>query len=393
MGKRILIMSASVGSGHMRAADALAKAFRSLPDVEQVFNDDALEHTNMLYKELMSSLYTVLSGIAPDFLGWWYEKSNEPWKSDAVLRTVERMNTGPLVEYVKDINPDAIVCTHFTPAGVIAHLIAQGKLDAQLGIVVTDYHFHAFWLQRAFHWYFVPTEENKVHMIALGLPDDRIKVTGIPVDPSFSEPVDRDAVLKKYDLVPDRPVLLISGGALGVSPAGVIVKWLLELGDATQFVIVCGRNEKLKAEVEEMVAGRHGTYRVLGFTTEMRQLMGVASLLVSKPGGLITAEALALGLPMVIIEPVGGQEEHNADMLLENGIAIKCAESTLLPYKVGRLLADPERLRAMSANARRLGHPDAALRVAKTVLRHDELEPTIITPQEEERLRRQAEEQ
>jgi processive 1,2-diacylglycerol beta-glucosyltransferase len=393
MGKRILIMSASVGTGHVRAGEALAKAFRARPEVEEVVCDDALEHTNPLYKELNSSLYAVLSEVAPDFLGWWYEQTNEPWKSDKVLRTVERLNTRPLVDFVKDFRPDGIVCTHFTPAGVLSHLIARGELDAQLGVVVTDYHFHAFWLMRAFHWYFVAHDEDRVHMTELGLPADRIRVTGIPIDPAFADPLDRGPVLEKFDLRPDRPILLVSAGALGVSPAGVIVRRLLTLGDVAQMVIVCGRNERLRAEIEELVVGRPGTYRVIGYTTEMRELLGVADLLLSKPGGLITSEAMACGLPMVMFDPVGGQEVRNAYVLLENGAAIKCAESTLLPYKVGRLLANPERLAQMRSNARRLGRPGSALSIARIVVGDEELEPTIITREEEQRLRRQVEEQ
>jgi len=393
MGKRILLMSASVGSGHTKAADALAKAFRSFPDVQEVVCDDALDHTNTLYKEMNSSLYAVLSELAPDFLGWWYERTNEPWKSDKMLRAVESLNTGPLVQFVKDVRPDTIVCTHFTPAGVISNLIAQEKLDAQLSVVVTDFHFHAFWLTRAFHWYFVAQEEDKIHMQALGLPDEHIRVTGIPVDPAYAEPIDRVAVRARFDLRPDLPVLLLSAGTLGLGPAAIVMRRLLELGDDVQIVVVCGRNEKLKTEVEEMVQSRTNFCRVIGYTTEMRNLMGAADLMLSKPGGLITAEALACGLPIAIFDPVGGQEIRNADMLLENGAAIKFGESTLIAYKVGKLLKDANRLRQMSENARRLGRPDAAMRIAQTVLRHDEVPPAIITPQDEARLRKQVEEQ
>jgi processive 1,2-diacylglycerol beta-glucosyltransferase len=391
MTKRILILSASVGSGHVRAAEALARAFRAFPDVE-VYCDDALEHTNLLFKELNASLYAVLSEVAPDFLGWWYERTNDPWSSDKVQRAIELLNTGPLVAYVNDLRPDCIVCTHFTPAGAVAHLISKGQLDTQLGVVVTDFHFHANWIMRAFHWYFVAQEEDRVHVQALGIPAERVHVTGIPIDPDFALPVNREEVLARYGLPPDRPVLLVSGGSLGVSPAASVVKRLLELGDAIGAVVVCGRNEKLKQEVEEVVAGRTA-FRVLGFTNEMRDLMGAADLIVSKPGGLTTAEALACGLPMCILDPIGGQEEHNADVLLENGAAIKCPEITLLPYKVGKLLADRPRLERMRENARRLGRPDSAAAVARIVLEEPELPPKIITHEEGERLRRQVREQ
>lgn len=388
MKNRILIMSASVGSGHVRAADALARVFRGRADVEEVFCDDALEHTNPLYKEINSSLYAVLAELAPDFLGWWYERTNDPWRSDRLLRAIELLNTRPLVEFIKDFRPTSVVCTHFTPAGVMAHLIAKEKINAQLSVVVTDFHFHAFWIVRAFHWYFVAHEEDKVHMQALGFPGERIRVTGIPIDPAFSEPVDRRAVCARFDLHPDRPTLLVSAGALGVSPASVVVKRLLELGDQVQAVVICGKNQKLKSEIEDTVAGKSGTYRVIGYTTEMAELMAVSHLLLSKPGGLTTSEALARGLPMVVLDPVGGQEERNAEFLLENGAAIACSESTLLSYKVGKLLQDRDRLKQMSENAKRLGRPYAARDIASFVLHH-ELPPRIITPEEEVRLRRQ----
>jgi processive 1,2-diacylglycerol beta-glucosyltransferase len=392
MTKRILILSASVGSGHVRAADALARAFRAYPGVE-VFCDDALEHTNLIFKELNASLYAVLAEIAPNFLGWWYERTNDPWSSDRVQRAFELLNTGPLVAYVKDLRPDCIVCTHFTPAGAVAHLLSKGQLDTQLGVVVTDFHFHANWIMRAFHWYFVAQEEDRVHGEALGFPADRVHVTGIPIDPDFARPVNREEVLARYRLSPDRPLLLVSGGALGLGPAGSVVKRLLDLGEGVQAVVVCGKNEKLKQEVEEAVAGRTESFRVLGYTTEMRDLMGAADLLVSKPGGLTTAEALACGLPMCILDPIGGQEEHNADVLLENGAAIKCVEITLLAYKVGKLLADRPRLQRMRDNARRLGRPDAAAAVARVVLEEPGLPPKIITYEEGERLRRLVREQ
>src|SRR5262245_43783372 len=188
MTKRILIMSASVGSGHVRAAEALAKVFRASPEVAEVICDDALDYTNFIFRELNSSLYAMLSEMAPDFLGWWYERTNEPWQSDKILRALERLNAGPLVSFINAFRPDRIVCTHFVPAGVVSHLTARCRLDAQLSVVVTDFPFHAFWIVHAFHWYFAAHEEDKVHMQALGLPGERIRVTGIPIDPVFAEP-------------------------------------------------------------------------------------------------------------------------------------------------------------------------------------------------------------
>lgn len=389
--KRILILSASVGSGHVKAADALARAFRARADVEEVLSDDSLDHTNVLHKQLYSTLYKQLSSLLPEFLGWWYESSDDPWVSDKGRLALDLPQALPLINLVREFRPDSIICTHFMPAGVLSFLIGLGRLEAELGIVVTDFHFHAFWITRAFHWYFVAQEEDKIHMEGLGLPGDRIHVTGIPVEPEFSRPVDRAAVLQGLRLDPEKPMLLVAGGALGLSPATAVVRRLLQLDRNFQAVICCGKNTDLKSDIEELVAGKEDRFRVLGYTNEMPSLLGAATLLLSKPGGLTTAEALARGLPMVVLDPIGGQEERNSDVLLEAGAAVKCTEVTVLNHKLQRLLDDPKRIAAMRENALALGRPNAAADVAKIVLESPPRKPATISRQREKALRKRFE--
>ncbi len=391
--KRILILSASVGSGHVMAADALAQSFRARADVEEVLVDDSLDHTNVLHKQLYSTLYKQLSKQLPKFLGWWYESSDEPWVSDKGRVALDLTQALPLINLVREFKPDSIICTHFMPAGVLSYLIGIGRLDAELGIAVTDYHFHAYWITRAFHWYFVAQEDDKIHMEGLGLPGERIHVTGIPIEPEFARPVDRATVLSRQQLDPAKPTLLVAGGALGLSPAIAVVRRLLQLDRDFQAVIVCGKNAVLQKDIEALTAGRGDRFRVLGYTKEMPDLLGAATLLLSKPGGLTTAEALARALPMVILDPIGGQEERNSDVLLEAGAAVKCTEVTVLNHKLGRLLDDPGRIAAMSENARRLGRPSAAADIARIVMESPERKPAIISRQREKALRKRIEAQ
>lgn len=391
--KRILILSASVGSGHVKAADALAKAFRAREDVEEVLVDDSLDHTNVLHKQLYSTLYKRLSAALPEFLGWWYESSDDPWVSDKSRLALDLPQALPLINLVKEFKPDSIICTHFMPAGVLSYLIKAGRLDVELGIVVTDFHFHAFWITRAFHWYFVAQEEDKIHMEGLGLPGERIHVTGIPVEPEFETPVDAAAVLRRYDLDPLKPTLLVAGGTLGLSPATAVVKRLLQLDRDFQVIVACGKNVDLKRDVEELTVDHRKRFRVLGYTTEMPDLLGAATLLLSKPGGMTTAEALARGLPMVVLDPIGGQEEKNSDVLLEAGAAVKCTEVTVLNHKLKRLLDDPARIVAMGQNARALGRPHAAANVAKIVVESEPRKPAVISKNREKILRRRIEEE
>lgn len=388
MGKRVLILSASVGSGHVKAADALARAMRARSDVDEVFSDDSLDHTNVLHKQFYSTLYKKLSAMLPEFLGWWYETSDDPWVADKGRLLIDLPQAWPLINLVKEFRPDVILCTHFMPAGVISWLISNGKLDARLGVVITDFHFHAFWITRAFNWYFVAQEDDKIHMEALGVPGDRIQVTGIPVEPEFGTPVNVNAVLERHGLQPGRPTILVAGGTLGMSPATAVVRQLLQLERDFQAIIVCGKNQEMQNEIIDLLKDRPADFRVLGFSTEMSDFMSVATILLSKPGGMTTAEALACGLPMMILDPIGGQEERNADVLLEAGAAVKCTEVTLVAHKLRRLLDDPDRLKQMSQNARKLGRPNAAADIARIVLEEPDRRPVIISKLREKALRK-----
>lgn len=383
-----MILSASVGSGHVKAADALARVMRSRPDVDEVFSDDSLDHTNVLHKQFYSTLYKKLSAMLPEFLGWWYETSDDPWVADKGRLLIDLPQALPLINLVREFRPDVILCTHFMPAGVISWLISNGKLDARLGVVITDFHFHAFWITRAFNWYFVAQEDDKIHMEALGLPADRIEVTGIPVEPEFGNPVDVQAVLERHGLQPGRPTILLVAGALGMSPATAVVRQLLQVDRDFQAIIVCGRNEEMQNEIVELLKDRPSDFRVLGYSKDMSDFMSVATILLSKPGGMTTAEAVACGLPMMILDPIGGQEERNADVLLEAGAAVKCTEVTLVAHKLRRLLDDPDRLRQMAQNARKLGRPNAASEIARIVLEQPDRKPAIISKLREKALRK-----
>src|SRR6516162_3625484 len=368
MKKRVLIISTSAGTGHVRAGEALTKVFEEHPNVGEVVHSDALDFTNKLFRDFYSKLYARLIRNAPEFLGWWYKESDEPWKTDGMRLMLDRLNTGPLVKFIRQYNPHITVCTHFMPAGIISHLIAKNLLDAHLSIVVTDLDFHAMWLSRMFHRYFVAIEETKVHLQMLGLPSERITVSGIPIDPEFTKCIDRASLRAQFGLNPTRPTLLLSAGALGVGPAEFVVERLKSLRSEAQTIVICGRSRETRERVTRSVGESNENFRVLGYTDRMADLMKISDLFIGKPGGLTSAEALTCGLPMVIVSPIPGQEERNSDHLLEDGVAVKCNEMTTIPYKIDNLLADPVRLEAMRCKAFALSRPDAARTIVETLV-------------------------
>ena len=234
------------------------------------------------------------------------------------------------------------------------------------------------WLSRTFHRYFVALEETKIHLRKLGLPGERITVSGIPIDTVFGgkDLQDTGRIRGELGLDPDLPVLLVSAGALGASPAEVVLEALFELKHPAQIVVVAGRNKELMRKLESLGdnAPERIRVKIIGYTEEMHRWMAAATLLLGKPGGLTISEAMACGLPMVVISPIPGQEERNSDHLLEKGIAIKCNEFTTLAYKVDRLLGEPVRLEQMRRNALSWARPDAALLIARTLL-HENRRP------------------
>jgi processive 1,2-diacylglycerol beta-glucosyltransferase len=381
--KRVLIISTSAGTGHVRAAQALEKAFAREARVSQVIHEDALNFTNKLFRDFYSTLYLKLVRSAPNLLGWVYRASDEPWKGESVRTQLDRLNTRKLIEFIREFNPHITVCTHFMPAGIISHLMEKEAFQTRLAIVVTDLDCHAMWLSRRFHRYFVAIDETKAHLEALGLPSERITVSGIPIDPVFAEPVNRAAVRASHGLDPHRATLLLSAGALGIGPTELIVERLNELKHKFQCIVICGKNPEVKARVEQAAAAHPKRFCILGYTDRMHELMHISDLFIGKPGGLTTSEALACGLPMVVFSPIPGQEERNSDHLLEQGIAIRCNELTTLPFKIDRLLGKPAKLAAMRAAARALGRPHAARTVATTLLK-DHLPALVLKAEQRE---------
>jgi processive 1,2-diacylglycerol beta-glucosyltransferase len=369
--KRVLVLSASVGAGHVRAAQAVERAFRESKAVDEVRHIDTLDYTNKLFRKLYSQVYIDLVNKAPDVLGWLYDSLDKPWRHERRRLALDRLNTVPFVKMLKEYQPDIAVCTHFLPAEIISWLKAKRKLNTPQAIVVTDFDVHAMWLCRHYEQYFVALDETRVHMAELGVPAEKIAVTGIPIDPVFAEPKDKREMRARHGLRPDEPTLLISAGGFGVGPIEHLMVSLMKLQHPAQVVAICGRSAELKERVERVVAKADGSrvaVKVVGFTTEMDEYMTAADMVVGKPGGLTTSEALAKGLVFVIVNPIPGQEERNADHLLEEGAAIRCNNLPVLAYKIDRLLDDPARFREMQSAARRLGKPNAARDIVTRML-------------------------
>ena len=371
---RVLLLSASSGAGHVRAAQALEKAFSARGDcaVEHI---DAIEYASKIFRGIYDKAYISMARRAPELLGVLYDRTDQPWNNMRQRLTMDLLNAQPMIRMLRRMQPDLCVATHFLPGEILAWLIAKKKLRARNAIVITDYDVHALWLCRTVSRYYVAIQEAAEYLAVLGVPKETICVTGIPIDPAFACPGDRVAIRRRLGLDLKVPVVLVAAGGEGVGPVEQLVGGLLEIERPWQIVAIAGKSEKMRRRLEQLLpkAGTlpSGAQRlhVIGFTKEMDQYMAAANLLVGKAGGLTTSEALARTLPMALIEPIPGQEERNADHLLEAGVAIRCNNFVVAPWKISRLLDDSTRLKRMQQAARRMARPNAAASIAEDALR------------------------
>ena len=370
--KKVLILSAAVGAGHLRAAEALEKTFRQMNAAEEVKNIDVLNYTNPLFRRLYGKAYLDMVNTMPEVLGWMYDSLDKPWENERRRLALDRLNTQPLINLLKKEKPDLAVCTHFLPSEIISWLKAKRKIDFPQVIVVTDFDAHAMWLCHNYEQYFVALEETKIHLSKIGIPADKITVSGIPIDPVFAVKKDKRAMREKFGLNKDKLTILVSAGGFGVGNVEHLLAALSDLQTPAQIVAVCGRNEELKTRLERMAREKLNNESVvfvpIGFTREMDEYMSAADLIVGKPGGLTTSEALAKGLIFVVVNPIPGQEERNSDHLLEKGCAIKCNNLPVLAYKIDELVKDKTRFAAMKENVRKFARPDASREIVEKLL-------------------------
>jgi processive 1,2-diacylglycerol beta-glucosyltransferase len=367
-GQRVLILSAGVGAGHNSAAAAVRQACVLRSDVAAVEVLDVLQVSSVLYRALLGKGYFVLVEGLPWLVEWGYDISDPPFRRRGPIDPWTRVNAIPVVAAIKRFRPTAIVCTHFLPAQLVAELLLRGVIDARTAVVTTDYDFQGLWLPRAFHTLALAREEARVELMALGMPSDRVTATGIPIAVRPGTALPPAPVDTRGSDTGRPPMLLISAGASGGDHAISVVRQTLHLRSPFTATVVCGRNPELRRRVDALVAPAGNRYRVLGFTPDMPELLRQADLFVGKPGGLTASECMAVGLPMVLVNPIPGQEVRNGDYLMEQGAAVRCNTPATIGWKIDELLRDPGRLQRMRASALRIGRPDAGADVLDTLL-------------------------
>jgi processive 1,2-diacylglycerol beta-glucosyltransferase len=368
--RKVLFISAPVGAGHVRAARATGAALeRLVPDIKAEFANVFDFFSPWLGRSILG-VYLKILEVFPQAYGMAYGWGNSSRLALAGRAIVSRYLAGRMERYIAALAPAAVVVTHATPAGLVAHLAASGRLRLPTAAVVTDYVVHRLWVYPELDRYFVASEALRDYLADHGVDRQRSQALGIPLNEGFAAPTPKASMAQTLGLTAGRPTVLIMGGGAGVLPMGEIVDALDRLGLPLQIIAVAGKNAGLERQLAAQAARlRHAALRTLGFVDNVHELMAAADLLISKPGGLTAAEALASCLPMVIYRPIPGQEEANTRFLTESGAAVKVGSIAELTARTAELLADSEgRLAQMAAAAKSLGRPRAAEDVAREIL-------------------------
>jgi len=389
---RILIATVTAGGGHIAAAAALEEAWCALRPDDTIERLDLIKFFSPLHKKVHEDGYVKLVERAPELWGMLFGKTDNPKvarRLSKLRRAFPSNSRQKFIRHLKQFKPDAVLCTHYLPLETLGLLKASEggvprspNLIQKLGArrtrlsdnwkhpfvvsIVTDFEAHALWMDACVDLYCVAAEETKARLVARGATAANAVATGIPIAAKFLSKPDPRAVRKHYGLRDDQPVLLVLGGGFGMGPVAEILTELDKVPGQFQTLVVTGRNEELRRKLATQTR-KHPTH-VLGFSTNMHELMAVADLIITKPGGLTTSEALALGKPLFILNPIPGQEAANSDFLLERGAAAKANRVEDLPFRIEKLLGS-KKLAEMAKAAKSLGRPQSATTVCQEVLK------------------------
>lgn len=366
---RLLIVSASIGGGHVAAARALSEA--ACAEGLEPQHVDLLSYTAPGFRRLYRQTYFDLVRTAPDFVDWLGKRldrrpQEQRTRQERVMSRLTQLLSRSLIRLVRVRAPDIIVHTHFLPPAIVR----AGRFAIPEAVVVTDYAAHNLWLQPGIGRYFVATQEVAAHLQGVGVGGERVRVSGIPISPHFRSLDTKAAARAALGLAAERDVLLLMASGLEPTTFRSLLSWLQELRWPLTVFVICGRSQELVGVAERELLGYSGliTFLVLGFVEDIPRYMAAADLLVGKPGGLTTSEALAAGLPFGVVSPYPLQEEANANFLLERGVGFRLEPLTTLPYKLGHFFKDGRRREEMQARARALAQPEAASHVIRSLL-------------------------
>jgi len=366
--RRIILMYISEVSGHHSATLAIEKAIKKLSPHAEILNINAFNYTNPISEKIVNRLYMSVIKRAPKIWDYLYDNPGVVKNIERLKESIHKFNSPKLKTLFDRFRPDAVVCTQAFPCGMVADFKKTYNSDIPLIAVLTDYIPHSYWIYDKVNYYITPSEEVTHRMIKKGVLPHKIKTMGIPFDQKFNEPQDLDKLIQKFKLKENLPIILIMGGGQGLGPIKTIVKSLEKVKKEIQEIIVCGTNKKLYNSLKRKIKKYKKKILLFDYVHHINELMSIADIIITKPGGVTTAEVLAKNIPMIIAKPLPGQEANNTAYLVAKGAALKVDKTRKINLVVEDLLANPVKLKRMRESVGRISKPAASLDIAKLLL-------------------------
>ncbi|MFA5150298.1 MAG: glycosyltransferase [Candidatus Omnitrophota bacterium] len=366
--KRIVLMYISEVSGHHNATLAIEKAIRILTPHAEISNINAFNYTNPVAEKVVNSVYMSIIKVAPKIWDYLYDNPKIVKKIEKAKQNINKANSPKLKKLFERLKPEVVVCTQAFPCGMVAGYKKTYQADLPLIAVLTDYVPHSYWIYDAVDCYITPSEDVSSRLIKKGVPAQKVKSLGIPFDPKFNTTLDKNSIFSKYKLSPGLPTILIMGGGQGLGPIKTIVKSLEKIDRDIQEIIVTGTNKKLYNSLRRKIKKYKKKIVVFGYAQNINELMSIADIVVSKPGGVTTSEVLSLAKPMIIVKPLPGQEANNTAYLTQKEAALEIEEPGKINLVIEDLLRNHEKLKHLSDCAKRISKPNASMDIARLLL-------------------------
>lgn len=363
---RVLVVTSSVGSGHNQAANAIVETLAPMLPNARIDTLDTMELVPRYFRMYYAGGFKLCMTHLATLYGWGFKLLDRPQTPQRGLNERlrirhERRALRRFIEIVEEMKPDLVVQTHFLSIPAIGWLMQQGRGPRRQAVVVTDVEAHRWWYGENVDRYFLPNEQSAKPLQRWGVGPERITISGIPLRPKWHVSLDRDMIYRDWSLPQDRPIVLLSGGAeFTVGPIVEMAAKLVAASPQACIMVLAGRNKQLLADLTKLNLPPE-SLRPVGYTDRMPELAEIASLMITKPGGITTAECLSRGLPMVFLKPVPGQEGLNARYFQEQGAGIITRSTNEVVHVVQGLLNSPGRLKELSDNAGRLYRPSSQI--------------------------------
>jgi processive 1,2-diacylglycerol beta-glucosyltransferase len=349
----ILILTGDLGDGHKQAANALMETCVIRGSDVKAEVVDFMEWSYPVLHTMVKYLFVQGVEKFPSVYGYLFHKTRRNDTVSIPLRTFVQLGLSRLVKMLEEIQPSVVVSTFPLAAAAMSFLKRKGVIHVPTVTVITDHTDHSLWIHPLTDHYVVGSEFVRSALMCHGVAPSSISATGIPIRQSFSRSYDLEQLKRKHGLAPDRPVVLAMGGGCGMMGSGF--KKLLqsrEWSSRMQLIVVCGRNERLREQLQGMTSDLPpSSIQIHGYVEHIHELMAGADLLITKPGGLTTSEALSMHLPMLLYKPLPGQEFDNAKFLVRSGAAVLAKDDAALQVRLQELLEAPSRLNTMRKKA------------------------------------------